>query len=152
MATETAESALLADVSEHLTADGALDAAFAPDIDFGSLGSTGAITSMALGADGSRLYLAGDFAKVGGLSRTQLAAVDARTGAVTGWLRDLVGGSYAQLTAEAASVPAGSRGLLLLPYFAGERTPLFDPAARGVLAGLTTGLAWSWARAVVAST
>ncbi|MEU7783017.1 FGGY family carbohydrate kinase [Amycolatopsis sp. NPDC049159] len=68
-----------------------------------------------------------------------LAAGMATSGAVTGWLRDLVGGSYAELTAEAASVPAGSRGLLLLPYFAGERTPLFDPAARGVLAGLTTG-------------
>jgi xylulokinase len=25
----------------------------------------------------------------------------------------------------------------MLPYFAGERTPLFDPNARGVLAGLT---------------
>jgi xylulokinase len=34
-------------------------------------------------------------------------------------------------------VPAGSRGLLLLPYFAGERTPIFDPDARGVIAGLT---------------
>ena len=34
-------------------------------------------------------------------------------------------------------MPAGSRGLLLLPYFAGERTPIFDPSARGVIAGLT---------------
>ena len=31
----------------------------------------------------------------------------------------------------------GSNGLLLLPYFAGERTPVFDPRARGVIAGLT---------------
>ncbi|MFI5587627.1 FGGY-family carbohydrate kinase [Amycolatopsis sp. NPDC051758] len=67
-----------------------------------------------------------------------LAAGMATSGAVTDWLRKLVGGSYADLVAEAASVPAGSRGLLLLPYFAGERTPLFDPDARGVLAGLTT--------------
>ena len=29
------------------------------------------------------------------------------------------------------------RGLLLLPYFAGERTPVLDPLARGVVAGLT---------------
>ena len=36
-------------------------------------------------------------------------------------------------------MPAGSRGLLVLPYFAGERTPLFDPDARGMLAGLTLG-------------
>ncbi len=67
-----------------------------------------------------------------------LAAGMATSGAITGWLRRLVGGDYAGLVAEAAEVPAGSRGLLLLPYFAGERTPLFDPDARGVLAGLTT--------------
>jgi xylulokinase len=67
-----------------------------------------------------------------------LAAGMATSGAVTDWLRKLVGASFEDLVAEAASVPAGSRGLLLLPYFAGERTPLFDPAARGVLAGLTT--------------
>src|SRR5690606_4302514 len=30
-----------------------------------------------------------------------------------------------------------ANGLLVLPYFAGERTPIFDPDARGVVAGLT---------------
>ena len=68
-----------------------------------------------------------------------LAAGMATSGAVTDWLRRLVGADYATLVAEAAGVPAGSRGLLLLPYFAGERTPIFDPDARGVLAGLTLG-------------
>ncbi len=67
-----------------------------------------------------------------------LAAGMATSGAVTEWLRELVGGDFADLVAQAAQVPAGSRGLLLLPYFAGERTPIFDPDARGVLAGLTT--------------
>lgn len=62
----------------------------------------------------------------------------ATSGAVTDWLRRLVSGEFAQLVAEAALVPAGSRGLLVLPYFAGERTPLFDPDARGIVAGLTT--------------
>ncbi|TDD86290.1 sugar kinase [Saccharopolyspora karakumensis] len=66
-----------------------------------------------------------------------LAAGMATSGAVTDWLRGLVDGDFAQLVSEAATVPAGSRGLLLLPYFAGERTPIFDPSARGVLAGLT---------------
>ncbi|OEV22891.1 hypothetical protein AN219_26690, partial [Streptomyces nanshensis] len=33
--------------------------------------------------------------------------------------------------------PPGANGLLMLPYFAGERTPVMDPYARGVLAGLT---------------
>jgi xylulokinase len=66
-----------------------------------------------------------------------LAAGMATSGAVTDWLRGLVGADFATLVAEAAHVPPGSRGLLLLPYFAGERTPLFDPDARGVVAGLT---------------
>ncbi|WP_130291114.1 FGGY-family carbohydrate kinase [Pseudonocardia sediminis] len=68
-----------------------------------------------------------------------LAAGMATSGAVTNWLRDLVGGDHTELVAAAADVAPGSGGLLLLPYFAGERTPLFDPDARGVLAGLTTG-------------
>ena len=45
--------------------------------------------------------------------------------------------AYAALTAEAATVPPGSEGLVILPYFSGERTPLNDPQARGVIAGLS---------------
>lgn len=67
-----------------------------------------------------------------------LAAGMATSGAVTDWLRKLVHGDFTDLVERAGDVPAGSRGLLLLPYFAGERTPIFDPDARGVLAGLTT--------------
>ena len=69
-----------------------------------------------------------------------LAGGMATSGSLTDWLRRLVGGpSFGELLAEAAEVPAGSGGLLVLPYFAGERTPLFDPSARGVICGLTLG-------------
>ena len=62
----------------------------------------------------------------------------ASSGSITGWFRDLTGGRpYPELLAAAAAVPAGSGGLLALPYFDGERTPFADPDARGVLAGLT---------------
>jgi xylulokinase len=62
----------------------------------------------------------------------------ATSGALTGWLRDLVGGvPFSQLVEEAAAVAAGSDGLVVLPYFAGERTPIFDPDARGAVLGLT---------------
>jgi xylulokinase len=37
----------------------------------------------------------------------------------------------------ASEVPAGSDGLLFLPYLTGERTPHPDPLARGAFAGLT---------------
>jgi xylulokinase len=52
------------------------------------------------------------------------------------WLRDAVGGDYAGLTAEAERWDPGVEGLTFLPYLTGERTPHFDPDARGALAGL----------------
>jgi xylulokinase len=67
-----------------------------------------------------------------------LAAGMSTSGSLTSWIQELVGSlSFAELVDEAAAVPPGSGGLLLLPYFAGERTPIFDPRARGVIAGLT---------------
>ncbi|MFI7313344.1 FGGY-family carbohydrate kinase [Streptomyces hygroscopicus] len=66
-----------------------------------------------------------------------LAAGMATSGSLTDWLRDLTGSDFATLLAEAEQVPPGARGLLMLPYFAGERTPLFDPRARGTVIGLT---------------
>jgi xylulokinase len=55
------------------------------------------------------------------------------------WFRDALAPdvAYADLTAEAAEVPAGSDGLWFLPYLTGERTPYPDPLARGAFVGLT---------------
>ena len=53
------------------------------------------------------------------------------------WLRDVAGGSYDELTAEAARWEPGAEGLTFLPYLAGERTPHADPGARGAFAGLS---------------
>jgi xylulokinase len=64
----------------------------------------------------------------------------AGTGRALDWLvDDALGGAAttAELLAEAATVPAGAAGLLFLPYLAGERWPLHDPAARGAFVGLT---------------
>src|SRR5829696_3334306 len=73
----------------------------------------------------------------------------ATSGALTRWFRDQLGGAelaeeraggpnaYEQLAELAGSVPAGSGGVVCLPYFSGERTPLNDPLARGMFAGLT---------------
>lgn len=66
-----------------------------------------------------------------------IAAGMATSGAVTAWFRDLTGSDYGDLMAAATSAPRGSNGLVVLPYFAGERTPLFDPQARGAVLGLT---------------
>lgn len=55
------------------------------------------------------------------------------------WYRDALcpNVSFDELVTEAARVPAGSDGLLFLPYLCGERTPHPDPLARGAWIGLT---------------
>jgi xylulokinase len=73
-----------------------------------------------------------------------LQAGMATAGGLVTWLRDLLGygtdGSPLTfddiVTLARQSVP-GAHGLLALPYFAGERTPFFDPLARGMFLGLT---------------
>jgi sugar (pentulose or hexulose) kinase len=64
----------------------------------------------------------------------------AATGASLDWLaRDILGGSMSitELIDEAAAIEPGSDGLLFLPYLAGERSPIWDPSARGAFVGLT---------------
>ncbi len=65
------------------------------------------------------------------------------------WVRDNIGlpesamerwagvDAYELLAKEAGFVPAGSDGLIFLPYLQGERTPHLDPYARGGWIGLT---------------
>jgi xylulokinase len=62
----------------------------------------------------------------------------ATSGTLTHWFRDQLArdADFAALAAEAAASPKGARGLLCLPYFSGERTPLHDPLARGAFFGL----------------
>jgi xylulokinase len=81
--------------------------------------------------------------------RWALSAGMATSGSITRWFRDEFSASekkaeaegglnaYAALASAAAQVPPGSQGLMVLPYFSGERTPVNDPLARGVIAGLT---------------
>jgi xylulokinase len=67
------------------------------------------------------------------------AAGMATSGLLTNWLSDLTGQPIESLSAQAEDVEPGAEGLLLLPYFSGERSPLFDPGARGVALGLRLG-------------
>jgi xylulokinase len=53
------------------------------------------------------------------------------------WVRTTLGGaSWDEVYAEAFAVPPGAEGLVFLPYLTGERTPYFDPLARGAWVGL----------------
>ncbi|MFO1067672.1 MAG: FGGY family carbohydrate kinase [Geminicoccaceae bacterium] len=62
----------------------------------------------------------------------------AASGAVLNWFVAELGGgrSHAELDRLAEASPPGARDLVALPYFLGEKTPLHDPTARGVLVGL----------------
>ena len=53
-----------------------------------------------------------------------------------GQQRRSYGGARKALLEAAAKVPAGSRGVLALPYLSGERTPIYDPHARVSFVGI----------------
>jgi xylulokinase len=71
------------------------------------------------------------------------------SGSLTRWFRDQFapdekdreqnGGenAFAALARLAAGSCAGANGIVALPYFAGERTPILDPDAKGLIFGLT---------------
>lgn len=63
-------------------------------------------------------------------------------GVVLEWVRSEIAGaadhvSTAQLLDEATEVPAGSGGLMMLPYLLSERAPHWSSVARGAYVGLT---------------
>lgn len=80
------------------------------------------------------------FACVGGMSTV---------GSLTRWFRDQLSplevaaqglhgvNAYTGLARLLEASPPGAQGLIVLPYFEGERTPMYDPDARGVFFGLT---------------
>ena len=60
-------------------------------------------------------------------------------GAVVEWFRRLRGKGgrdLAELEERAKRIPPGSEGIIVLPYFMGERSPIMDPRARGMIFGL----------------
>lgn len=72
-----------------------------------------------------------------------LAGGMATTGSITRWFRDELAQDLAEdkayqvLFDQMERIKPGAGGLIILPYFSGERTPINDPLARGVIAGLT---------------
>ncbi|WP_286934040.1 FGGY-family carbohydrate kinase, partial [Aminobacterium sp. UBA4834] len=73
----------------------------------------------------------------------------ATAGAVIQWFRNNFGtleletqnrlgvSAYSLLELQSQDVPAGSDGLVFLPYMMGERSPIWDSSARGTLMGLS---------------
>lgn len=73
----------------------------------------------------------------------------ATAGAIVKWFRNTIcqfeteaekaGGpkAYDVLNAAAEKLPAGSEGIVVLPYFMGERSPVWDSDAKGTILGLS---------------
>ena len=73
------------------------------------------------------------------------------TGIIYRWLRDefyrdekLAAESsgadpFERLNRDASEIPAGSRGVLVIPHFAGAGSPYWNPYARGIISGLAIG-------------
>jgi len=69
---------------------------------------------------------------------TVLTGGMATVGSMFKWLSDsFPGRTYAEWEQLAKTSKAGANRVTILPYFAGERTPLFNPDARGVIFGLS---------------
>jgi xylulokinase len=64
-----------------------------------------------------------------------MAAVQ-NAGLALEWVRRVLGVSWKEVYEEAFAVPPGAGGVVFLPYLSGERTPRFDPGARGAWTGL----------------
>ena len=67
----------------------------------------------------------------------------ATSGTLTHWFRDQLAreldpqAAFGLLATEAEAAPIGANGLIFLPYFSGERTPIHDALAKGCLFGLS---------------
>jgi xylulokinase len=87
------------------------------------------------------LVVPGSFSTIAPLpGRYSIGGAMAATGRALDWFRvDVLGGTMTTdaLLAEAGATPPGADGVLFLPYLAGERSPLWDPTARGAFVGLS---------------
>jgi len=99
------------------------------------------------GAAGDFLYVSADFAPIPELfidfhdvpGLYVLNGCMATSGSLLRWFRDQfrLGVNFADLDREAEKISPGADGLVVLPYFLGEKTPIHDPQARGTVLGLT---------------
>lgn len=102
------------------------------------------------GSGGATERLSDGGKTLSGRTHTMCSAAGADAWCITGcmlsaggslkWVRDTLfaGVGYEELMFEASKAPAGSGGLVFLPYLTGERCPHPDPSARGGWIGLTS--------------
>jgi xylulokinase len=109
---------------------------------FGGAGDIVVATNQA--CPDSRLYL--DYHLVPGLYAPN--GCMSSSGSALNWMGELLLGDendendekpHKTLDKMIESIPAGSDGVVCIPYFLGEKTPIHDPLARGTFTGLSLG-------------
>lgn len=102
---------------------------------------------MKFGGAGDFLYVSDDFDPVRALfidyhdrpGRFVINGCMASSGSLVKWFQQefAPGRTFEELDGLASAVEPGAEGLIVLPYFLGEKTPIHDPNARGTILGLT---------------
>jgi xylulokinase len=113
----------------------ALGAALRPGDVAISLGTSGTVATVAAAPTSDPTGVVCGFAAADGAFLPLVCTLNATR--VTDTIGSLLGLGHAELDAAALAAPLGAHGLVLLPYFDGERTPN-RPKATGVLGGLRT--------------
>ena len=94
--------------------------------------TTGIVTAVVERRDAGEAF--GKFIRQQAEVHGSVTAVNTTAGSFTVTDKRL-GSVVVTLAAEAAASPPGAKGLVLLPYFSGERTPIHDTKAKGVIFG-----------------
>ncbi|MEO1312797.1 MAG: FGGY-family carbohydrate kinase [Pseudomonadota bacterium] len=150
------------EIAGHLTADAAAQTGLAEGtpVTTGTIDAAAEALSVGVGAPGDMMMMYGSTIFIIALTGARVRdgrlwyapwmfpdqhasmAGCATSGTLTHWFRDQFAQdldpaeAFPALAAEAETSPLGARGLLVLPYFSGERTPIHDPQAKGAVFGL----------------
>ncbi len=135
---------VVAGVADHVASAFVAGAATEGDLVLKFGGAADILLATGKSVTDSRLFI--DYHIIPGLYFSN--GCTATGGSLLNWIvRELAGGEmgaaakaglkiHAWLDRRAAEVAPGAQGLVLLPYFLGEKTPLQDPYARGTIVGL----------------
>jgi xylulokinase len=124
-----------AGTADHIASGFAVGARKSGDLVFKLGGAADILLSSAEALTDPRLFI--DYG-CGGEAPFVINGCTASSGSILKWAKEEFKlPDFAIMDKRAENLPPGSGGLTVLPYFLGEKTPVFDPAARGVIFGLS---------------
>jgi xylulokinase len=124
-----------AGTADHIASGFAAGARKNGDLVFKLGGAADILLSSAEALTDPRLFI--DYG-CGGEAAFVINGCTASSGSILKWAKEEFKlPDFADMDKRAEALPPGSGGLTVLPYFLGEKTPIFDTAARGLIFGLS---------------